>query len=167
MHRKHTPLLVVATLALTACGSRPRVPVVTPRSTQITGVVTGGLAMRIDLLIYNPNNQALTVRSIHAEVTAQERDLGTVDHAQDFTLPAGQNTPFSTDLTVPWGDLPSLAATALLQAAIPYRVEGRVRVSGASNFSVRVPFDLEGQIPRSMLMQMPGIPSVPLPTGFK
>ena len=51
--------------------------------------------------------------------------------------------------------LPSLAATAIFSPSIPYTVDGRVRVSGASNFTVNAPFQLQGQIPRTMLIQIP------------
>lgn len=139
------------------CGARPHTPTITPRSTQITGLASGGLAMRIDILIYNPNSYALTVQSVTADVTAQGQDLGTVHHPHQVSLPAGQNVPIVVDITVPWGDLPSLAASALFSAGIPYNVRGRVVVSGVGSFTVEVPFELNGTIPRNMLISLPGL----------
>lgn len=156
-----TALLLLTLLLLAGCGSRPQVPTVTPRSTQITGVVANGLAMRIDLLVYNPNGYDLTVRSMSARVTAQGTDLGTIQHAQQFNLPAGQNIPFVADVTVPWGDLPSLAASAILSPSIPYRVRGRV-IAGRGNITVEAPFEIEGQIPRTMLLRIPGAAILPI-----
>ena len=89
MMRKSASLLVCLALGFVGCGGRPRVPTVTPRSTQITGVASGGLAMRIDIAIYNPNAYDLTVQSVSARVTAQGRDLGTVQHPYQVNLPAG------------------------------------------------------------------------------
>lgn len=117
--------------------------------------------MRIDLLIFNPNAYDLTVRSVAANVTAQGHDLGMVEHAQQINLPAGQNVPLVTDVTVPWGDLPSLAATALMQSAIPYNVRGRV-IAVYGNFEIEAPFELDGQIPRAMLLRLPGLGVLPL-----
>lgn len=88
-------LLLSAAIVLGGCGSRPQVPTVTPRATQVTGLVANGLAMRIDLLVYNPNGYDLTVRSMSGRVTAQGTDLGTIQHAQQINLPAGQNIPSS------------------------------------------------------------------------
>lgn len=153
-----TVLVVTLAVGCSACGARPAVPTVTPRSTQITGLASGGLAMRIDILIYNPNSYDLTVQSITARVNAQGRDLGEVQQSQQIALPAGQNTPLVADITVPWGDLPSLAATALFTPAIPYHVSGHVRVAGIGSFTVMAPFEADGQIPRSMLV--PAVPGV-------
>jgi LEA14-like dessication related protein len=160
------PLLwIVPCLAFVAagCGARPRVPVVTPQSTQVTGVVSGGLAVRIDLLIYNPNGHDLTVRSMTARVEAQGTHLGDVEHAHQLNLPAGQNIPFVAEVTVPWGNLPSLAATALLSSGVPYTVRGRVQAVWQS-FTVEAPFALDGVIPQSMLLRFPGGITIP---GFK
>jgi LEA14-like dessication related protein len=167
MFGRLTSLLVCAAIGSIGCGcgARPHVPTVTPRSTQVTGVAAGGLAMRIDILIYNPNSYDLIVQSVSAHVTAQGRDLGTVEHAHQVPLPAGQNVPVVVDVTVPWGDLPSLAATAILSAGIPYHVRGRVLVSGVAGFTVEAPFELDGTIPTSMLVSVPSItiPGISLP----
>jgi hypothetical protein len=153
-----TALTVTLAVGCSACGARPAVPTVTPRSTQITGLASGGLTMRIDILIYNPNGYDLTVESIVARVNAQGHDLGEVQQAQQIALPAGQNTPLVADITVPWGDLPSLAATALFAPAIPYHVSGHVRVAGVGGFTVQAPFEVDGEIPRNMLVPtVPGI----------
>lgn len=151
-------LSVILAVGCSACGARPAVPTITPRSTQITGLASGGLAMRIDILIYNPNGYDLTVESINARVNAQGHDLGEVQQAQQIPLPAGQNTPLVADITVPWGDLPSLAATALFSPAIPYHVDGHVRVGGVAGFTVMAPFQVDGQIPRTMLV--PAVPGI-------
>lgn len=149
-------LVVIAFgLLISSCG-RPQVPIVAPQSTQISGIQAGGLTVNLDLLIYNPNDYELSVRSLRAEVSAQGNDLGTVERPESFRLPAGQNTPFSTQVTVPWGDLPGLAITAILSPTIPYHVEGSVRVgSERHRITVSVPFQMDGQLPRTTLLNIP------------
>jgi hypothetical protein len=113
--------------------------------------------MQIDLLIHNPNGYDLTVYALRADVTAQGRDLGTVESATQIVLTGGQWTSYTTQVVVPWGDLPSLAASALFQASVPYHVDGTVMVHGPGGYTVRVPFVMDGQIPRGMLIRIPGL----------
>lgn len=157
MMRTLTLIPVVYLAGLCACGGRPEIPVVSPRATQITGVAGNGLSMQIDLLIHNPNSYDLTVYALRADVSAQGRNLGVVESATQLNLTGGQWTAYTTQVVVPWGDLPSLAATALFQSSVPYHVEGRVMVRGPAGYTARVPFVMDGQIPRGMLIRIPGL----------
>jgi LEA14-like dessication related protein len=161
MARTLSWIVIVLTVGLGACGGRPQVPTVSPRSTQVTGVVTNGLNISMELLIHNPNTYDLDVYAIQARVNAQGHDLGSVEHATTVRLTSGEWTPFSTQIVVPWGDLPSLALTTMMTPTIPYHVEGRVMVRGPAGYTVRVPYELDGTIPRDMLLRVPGIPSIP------
>ena len=167
MFRTFLFLMLLCTLALGACGGSTQVPTVTPRSTTITGVVTNGLAMSMDMQIHNPNGYNLTLYGLRARVTAQGRDLGNVESGATLVLTAGQWTPYASQVVVPWGELPGLAASAVLSPSIPYHVEGRVMVRGPGGYTVRVPFEMDGEIPRSMLLRSPGIiPAGIIPSGI-
>jgi len=158
MVRLKTLFSLALVTGLVACASSAQIPTVTPRSTQITGVVSGGLSMRMDMQIHNPNSYNLDVYAVRARVRAQGHDLGNVESATRVQLVAGQWTSFASEVVVPWGDLPSLAATAILSPSVPYHVDGTVLVRGPAGYTVRVPFDMDGQIPRGMLLQVPNIP---------
>ncbi len=166
MVRKLRFLVVLLTVGLGACGGSTQVPTVMPQSTQITGVVTNGLSMSMDMRVHNPNGYNLTLYALRARVSAQGRDLGTVESGASLVLTAGQWTPFASQVVVPWGDLPGLAASAVLSPAIPYHVEGRVMVRGPGGYTVRVPFEMDGEIPRSMLLRSPGIIPAGIIPGF-
>lgn len=160
MARISSWLIIALSLGFAGCGSRTQIPTVAPRSTQIVGVANNGLSMRLDMQIHNPNGYNLEVYAIRARVTAQGRDLGEVESATQVELLAGQWTPFNAQVVVPWGDLPGLAASAMMSPSIPYHVEGRVMVRGPAGYTVRVPFEMDGHIPRSMLLRVPALPGL-------
>lgn len=139
------------------CGVAVQTPTVTPRAATVTSVSPSGLAMRIDLVIANPNDTDLTVRGIHGRVTAQGQDLGAVETSTELRLPAGQQTPLVTDVTVPWTSVPSLGLGAVFGGSVPYHVEGTVQVGGPAGTTFEVPFAMDGQIPASMLLRVPGL----------
>ncbi len=101
--------------------------------------------------VYNPNGFELTIRAVEAQVSVQGQHLGQVEHDESLQLPAGQHTPFSTQITVPWRTLPGLGIGALLSVSIPFHVDGTVRITGR-RLTLRSLFVMDGQIPRSMLI---------------
>jgi hypothetical protein len=156
--RSSLPALLAAVAAVgCGCGATLQTPTVTPRAATVTSVSAGGLAMRIEMAIQNPNDTELRVRSIRAHVTAQGQDLGTVDTASELRLPGGQETPLAADVAVPWRSVPSLGLGAVLGGSIPYHVEGTVTVAGPAGITLEVPFEMDGQLPSSMLIQLPGL----------
>lgn len=48
-----------------------------------------------------------------------------------------------------------------MNPSIPYRVRGRV-IAGRGNVTVEAPFEIEGQIPRTMLLRIPGAAVLPI-----
>ncbi len=148
---------LVLWLAGCGCGAAVQTPTVTPRAATVTSVSATGLALRIELVIHNPNGTDLTVRSIRGQVTARGQDLGAVESSTALRLPAGRETPLLSDVTVPWRSVPSLGLGAVLGGSVPYHVEGTVLVAGPAGMTFDVPFSMDGEIPASMLIRVPGL----------
>lgn len=147
------PLLAVAC----CCGAAVTTPTVRPEATTVTALGAAGLTLRLRMVVENPNGVDLTVRSVRARVSARGRDLGTVEDDSGLRLAARQETPFEAVVTVSWLDVPGLGLGAVLGGAVPYHVEGVVVVSGPAGLSMEVPFEMDGEVPRSMLVPVPGL----------
>ena len=147
----------VVLFLVAGCGSSVVAPSVRPRSATVTAVGTSGLSMRVALSIHNPNSMDLTVTSIRAHVTAQGQDLGTVEPGTGVRLVGQRETAFETDIVVPWTGLPSLGLGAVLAGSIPYTVDGVVRVSGPAGITMEAPFQMEGEMPASLFVPIPGL----------
>jgi LEA14-like dessication related protein len=158
-----TPLLFAAVASL-AVACAPKAPRITPRSAEIRGATGAGLQMRIHLTAHNPNGVGLTVRSLDVRVFLAGRDLGVSRVTRPTPLPPRQDVNVDGDVSVPWGDLPSLLMATALNEQIPYRLEGNARVGG-ERLNVEVPFRMESTMPRSVLTgaasnSVPGMPPI-------
>jgi len=154
--RSRTVLAVCAigALSFVAC-VRPRQPTVTPIALTVLGVQSTGMQLQLDLSVYNPNRIGFTVRAVTARVTVMGRDLGTVQQAANLRLSARRSASVSTQLVVPWGDLPGLLLTGVFQPQVPYHLDGTVAVAGPAGVSFDVRFQMDGGLPRAMLLQTP------------
>ena len=147
--------LLASGLLLAACGLRPTLPTLTPRSAEITSIATTGLGLRVHLLANNPNAYGLTVQSIRTRVTLASHDLGESQVATTFTLPSHRDVPLDTDVHVPWNDLPGILLASALNENVPYHLDGTVRVGG-ERIHLDVPFQMDSTLPRSLLLNAVG-----------
>lgn len=150
--RLRTAALTFA-LSLVACSPEP--PRLTPQSSEVTGVSSQGLGLRVHLNANNPNRVDLTVQSVDVRVTLAARDLGRSVLNDRTRLPAGRDVALSLDLNAPWGDLPGLLMVTALNENVPYQLDGTVRVGG-ERVQLQVPFHLESTVPRSVLLSAAG-----------
>lgn len=138
--------------ALGAAGCvRPRPPTITPRTVEVTQITANGLGLRVTVTANNPNRYAIVAQGVSAHVTLAGRDLGTTQSASGMSLSPHIDTTFSTELSVGWMDLPGLLAATVMSPQLPYHVEGTVDV-GARDVRLRVPFAMDGAIPRAQVI---------------
>lgn len=142
-----------ALLTVAACSPEP--PRLTPQSSEVTGVSSQGMNLRVHLNANNPNRVDLTVQSIDVRVTLAARDLGRSVVNDRTRLPAGRDVPLAIDVSAAWGDLPGLLLVTALNENVPYVLDGTARVGG-ERVQLQVPFHLESTVPRSVLMSAAG-----------
>ena len=160
MHRRH--LFAAAALVLVAC-AKPEPPRLRPLSAKVTTISTQGIDVALKLEAENPNDSAITARSLTATITLDGRHvLGTVTVPHNITLPPHQKTVLDVPVSSRWKDLAGLGTLAMAGKDVPYRVEGTVELGGSA-VSVNVPFTVEGTVTREQLNQaaLSSLPKIP------
>jgi LEA14-like dessication related protein len=92
-------------------------------------------------------------------------ELGPITIAKPVVLPPTTPTMVEVPLTLPCSDLSALVSIAAQTRAIPYVVQGTVRVGG-ERLNVDVPFGVTGEITPAQLAaaaakSLPPIPNAP------
>ena len=160
MNRRH--LFAAAALVLVAC-AKPEPPKLRPLSAKVTAISTQGIDVALKLEAENPNDSAITARSLTATITLDGRYvLGTVTVPHDIVLPAHQKTVLDVPVSSRWKDLAGLGTLAMAGKDVPYKVDGTVELGG-SMVSVTVPFQVGGTVTREQLAQaaLSSLPKIP------
>jgi LEA14-like dessication related protein len=145
-------LALALALPLGACAA-PEPPRLKPEAVQITSVSPTTLGLRLQLDAFNPNGIGLTVRSLSAHVTLDDRvDLGDAEVPSGLSLAPKAHSPVVADLQLPWRNAPEVAKLAAGRPSVPYRVDGKVRVGG-ERLNVELPFRLDGVLTREQVLQ--------------
>ena len=165
MTRRH--LVAAAALVLVAC-SKPQPPRLTPLSAKVTAISTQGLDVALKLEADNPNDSAITARSLTATITLDGRYvLGTVTVPHNINLPPHQKTVLDVPVSSRWKDLAGLTTLAMAGKDVPYKIDGKVELGG-DMVSIDVPFQVGGTVTREQLAQaaLSSLPKIPglLPT---
>ena len=163
-------LFSLLSLLMVGC-SKPKPPTIKPDKTQITSVKPKGVTVRVTLDVHNPNDFALTVRSVKATILlGGQTKLGPVDKPHGVSLPANVSTKVDFDLEASWELAAELAGLATLGPTIPYEVDGTVNVGG-DRLNLDLPFKIKGQVSQAQLIaaglkgipSIPGLPNLPIP----
>ena len=160
MNRRH--LFAALALVLTAC-TKPDPPRLTPLSAKVTAISPQGIDVDVKLEAENPNESALSARSLTATITLDGRYvLGTVTVPHQIKLPAHQKTVLDVPVASRWQDLSGLAALAMAGKDVPYTIDGTVQLGGET-LSVAVPFSVAGIVTREQLAQaaLSSLPKIP------
>ena len=166
MNRRH--LFAAVALVLVAC-AKPEPPRLTPLSAKVTAISTQGIDVALKLEAENPNDRAITARSLTATITLDGRYvLGTVTVPHNINLPAHQKTILDVPVSSRWKDLAGLTTLAMAGKDVPYKVDGKVDLGG-DMISVTVPFEVGGTVTREQVAQaalssLPKIPGLLPPT---
>lgn len=142
-----------AALAISSAGCTIHVeqPRITPRDMQFTGIDGSGLVFQVNLNVYNPNTFSLDLRELNAHLWLQGNDVGSTVTSIGGSLPAMQEVPISTRVTMPWSGTPAWLLTAAASPMVEYTLRGEVTVEHV--ISVRTSFETAGTVPRSFFMQ--------------
>ena len=161
--------LAFVALALAAACSRPAPPVLTPRAVKVTALTTSSSNLTVDLDAENPNDIALTARSMTAKIQIDGHyDVGTVKVATPLTLPAHKIAHLTVPLSLHWTDVSLLATMAAQSRSIPYAIDGTVELGG-DTLHVDVPFHMTGSVTHAELVaaaisslpeKIPGLPTI-------
>ncbi len=160
MNRRH--LFAAVALVLVAC-AKPEPPRLTPLSAKVTAISTLGIDVALRLEAENPNDHAITARSLTATITLDGRHvLGTVTVPHNIKLPAHQKTILDVPVSSRWKDLAGLTTLAMAGKDVPYRIEGSMELGG-DMVSVNVPFTVAGTVTREQLAQaaLSSLPQIP------
>jgi LEA14-like dessication related protein len=158
-------LLAALTLSLAGC-AKPEPPQLTPVAVALTGISSSGMDVLVKLDAHNPNRIDLSGRRVSAKLTLDGKvDGGTVRADTPFTLPAQKTTRLDMPLSVQWSNVAGVAALAMGNRPIPYRIEGTVEMGG-DTIHIDVPFRVEGtlahdEIVKAALGSLPKIPGIP------
>jgi LEA14-like dessication related protein len=137
--------------ALCLACSKPQPPAIAPVKVTVTGADVQALQLDVTLTATNPNGVDLTVHDVTAHVVlAQRVDLGSITAAKEYTLPAGKATTVDALLSVPWGDLPTLAQLGA-SPSVPFTVDGTVELGGEL-LHVTIPYHLTGILTQKQMV---------------
>ena len=100
--------------------------------------------LRLHIQVDNPNSQPIEVRAIEYRVALADAEFAQGSSTRPFTVPAlGQGT-FDLDVATDLGALLRVLAAHLGDAALDYRVSGRVHL--AAGWLRELPFTGHGQL---------------------
>jgi len=162
-------LVGFAFLALTlwAC-SKPEPPTITPESATVSAVSPKGMTVRVVLDVYNPNDIALSVQKVTANITLGKTvEMGPVGVPSGVRLPAGEHVKVTVNVPASWQDAAEVAALAAGSPTIPLELKGKAEIGG-KRIHIEVPFAIQGTVTRQQLVgvglrglpQLPGLPDI-------
>lgn len=157
--------LGTALLGWSVVGCKPSPPTLTPKEVTVTQVSAAGLSVEVLVVAKNPNSVSLTAERVVAKITLDDSvDLGEVTVDAPVKLPANKKKQMLVPMTFKATRVFEIAALAARKEVIPYRVSGHATV-GANDWTVDVPFSIDGSIPRVELLKMVsvGLPTLPVP----
>jgi LEA14-like dessication related protein len=145
--------LLILAFAVTAC-SRPVPPTVTPREVRVTRVDPTRLVLSVVLDVNNPNSFSIVAQAVDGALGLEN---GTVlGHARvplQTSIPAKSTSQVTSELSVPWANLPALAPFALSGVDVRFRFRGTATIGG-ENLNVGVPFELAGVLNRAQVLEL-------------
>ena len=154
-------LTVFAALLLWGC-SKPKPPTITPKEGKVTSVGAAGVGLELTFDAYNPNDFAISTRSLTAQMTLDGKlKLPQATVPTGVSLPAKQTTPVSVTTTANWSDITAVASLAASKPKVPYVVQGKITVGG-ENLNVDVPYTLKGEMTQQQLLNA-GLKSLRIP----
>jgi LEA14-like dessication related protein len=158
--------VLATTLTLSGC-AKPEPPRVTPKAVRVTALGPAAVDLALDLDVYNPNSFPLVAQSVEgALLLGSGVELARGRAVPEHSIPAKETAAVTTTLNVPWTNLNALLPLALSSQSVPYKFVGTARIGG-ERLNVSVPFELNGQLDRTQLLQiglrglMPPPPATP------
>jgi LEA14-like dessication related protein len=163
-------VVLAATLALlfAAACSKPVPPTITPKSAEVKKVTAEGLEVELTIDVDNPNQVALSARSVKARIKLGDGiDLGEVTVPTKVDVGAKKHKEIVAPLSVKWSDLPAIGLLAATRTEIPFTVEGSAQV-GIDQAHFDVPFKTGGTLTRDQLIAITGkaLPGLTLPSSL-
>jgi hypothetical protein len=119
------PVAAAVALAALSCAplpTRPERPRVSVRAADVALASDGGLTLRLELDLANPNPAALTLRALDWEISVDDRPLARGRARAAATLAPRASTPATVEARVPPGAAARLIA--LRERGTPLRVDG-------------------------------------------
>lgn len=100
--------------------------------------------LRLHLQVTNPNSRPIAVRAIDYRVAIADTDFAQGSSVEPFTVPALGQGEFDLDVATDFGALLRVLGAHLGDAALDYRVTGRVHL--AEGLLRELPFTGHGQL---------------------
>ncbi|NUP04564.1 MAG: LEA type 2 family protein [Polyangiaceae bacterium] len=150
-------LLALLFVALTAIGCVPEVQL---KSAALRGATPTGVRFDAMLAIHNPNTFDVEVREVRANVRMENvRGYLPVQVSPQVWIPSNSTRVVAVPITVPWAMAPQILAATVTQPKVAYNVIGTADITATSGMKLRIDmyeFDEEGELPRSMFVQIGG-----------
>ncbi len=121
------PLLLLATLAATACLTFHR-PEVTFRGVAVSSIRSDGVNLQADLDVFNPNSYKIGVEKLSYRLRVNGNDAGSGEVEQPTSLPGKTTTTVHLPLRLDWTKIKS-AGLDFLTRGVDYAVEGEITFS--------------------------------------
>ena len=135
-------------LLLGGCASMvPRLEVPSLTVTRIQLGSTGNAGqqeVQVTLHAYNPNDRAIAVRGIDAQLDVENMSFAQGSTADGFTLPAKGEVDFDLNVIANVNTAMVVLANRLGRHTVDYRIYGNVRLKGS--LLHRIPFDQKGRV---------------------
>jgi LEA14-like dessication related protein len=159
----------VAGVVLAAACSKPEPPKVTPKSARVSSIDARGLALTVELDVYNPNRFPLIAKSVSGSLEVGEGvELGRARSEPQGAIPANASSTVSSELVVSWTNAAALAPYALSNKPVPYTFKGLATIGG-EKLNVDVPFTIKGELTRDQVLSigLRGLSptTIPMPTA--
>ena len=100
--------------------------------------------LRLRIQVNNPNARQIAVRGIDYKVSLADTDFAQGSSVEPFTVPASGQGEFNLDVATDFGSLLRVLSAHLGDAALDYRVSGRVHL--AEGLLRELPFSGNGQL---------------------
>jgi LEA14-like dessication related protein len=141
----HFILYVSFGLLLTSCFSYKEVELGDVSNVRLNKVSVGGLEIKSDIVINNPNNYKIKIKKIDADVLVNGQKVGKLELNKKVVLPKKSEQVQTFTVNTQLSDLLSAAPTALFGGSVTLQLKGSIK-GKVFIFSKKFPIDEERKI---------------------
>jgi LEA14-like dessication related protein len=138
-------LLVSIPLFLTSCFSYKEIELGDVENVRLNKLSGGGLEIKSDILINNPNNYKITIKKIDADVLVNGQKVGKIELNKKVVLPKKSEQLQTFTINTQLSDLISAAPTALFGGPVTLQLKGYIK-GKVFIFSKKFPLDEERKV---------------------
>ncbi len=141
------PLIVFFSISffLTSCFSYKEIELGDVENVRLNKASNGGLEIKSDMLINNPNNYKIKIKKLDADVLVNGKKVGKIELNKKVVLPKKSEQVQTFTVNTQLSDLLSAAPTVLFGGPITLQLKGYIK-GKVFIFSKKLPLDEERQL---------------------